>query len=114
MINFSFNDSIFPESLKVTRIASVPNKGTTYLPSDSRPISSLSRLSKIFECSAKDHLIEFCARSSVLYEAQFDFQSNKSTCDALLTYRIEYNVYALALPLPKLPHWTYLFLMAVF
>ena len=84
LINSSFNVGIFPDSLKVARITPVHKKGATDLPSNYRPISSLPLLSKIFERCAKDQLMEFCARSSVLFRGQFGFQKNKSTCDALI------------------------------
>ena len=84
LINMSFQEGIFPDQLKLARITPIHKSGDDSDPSNFRPISCLSYFSKIFEKCVKNRLVKFCNKYSLINSAQFGFQQNKSTCDALI------------------------------
>lgn len=51
-----------------------------------RPISVLSVFSKIFEKILCDQLTRFISKNNILYENQFAFRKEYSTCHALLDF----------------------------
>ena len=84
LINNSFLNGIFPNCLKLARVTPIHKKGNLSDPSNFRPISSLSYISKILENCVKNRLMKFCEKYSLINSIQFGFQPNKSTCDALI------------------------------
>ena len=92
MINLSMCEGIFPDSLKVARIIPVHKKGDPLLPSNYRPISILSYLSKIFEKIIYIRLFNFFDNNNIISPFQFGFQRGMSTFDALVHFsEIVYN-----------------------
>ena len=84
LINLSFETGSFPDLLKIARITPIHKQGNLTDPSNFRPISCLPYLSKIFEKCAKNRLISFCEKFSIISTSQFGFQRHKSTSDALI------------------------------
>ena len=85
LINLSFKQGVFPESLKLACITPIFKKGVVTDCGNYRPIASLPYLSKIFERNMADKLINFLNKYSILSKFQFGFHKNRSACDALLS-----------------------------
>ena len=83
LINLSYNEGVFPNCLKVARITPVYKKGDKSNPSNHRPIASLHYISKVYERSMANRLINFLDKFSIISLSQFGFQRNKSTTDAI-------------------------------
>jgi len=85
-----FNQSVvqgtFPACLKVARITPIFKQGDRTLVSNYRPISTLPILSKIFEKLMCQRLVRFLKLNNILFEGQFGFRENSSTCDAILEF----------------------------
>ena len=84
IINSSFTHGHFPDILKLARITPIHKNGDNQQATNYRPISSLPYLSKIFERSMTNRLINFFDKFNLLSSSQFGFLKNKSTQDALL------------------------------
>ena len=84
LINKSFEEGTFPNSLKLARITPIHKQGDYQDPSNFRPISSLPYISKILEMCVKSRLLSFCSKFSLISPVQYGFQRGKSTCDALV------------------------------
>ena len=84
LINQSFKDGCFPESLKHARITPLYKTGNPSLPCNYRPISILSVLSKIFEKAAHKRLYEHFTSHNLLHRNQFGFRKNHNTTDTLI------------------------------
>ena len=85
LIDNSINKGIFPSALKIARITPIHKEGTYTEPSNFRPISSLSYLSKIYEKFVSLRLLKFCKKISLISPNQFGFQQGISTLDALVS-----------------------------
>ena len=85
MINLAFQSGTFPCSLKSAIVTPVFKNGVKSDPSNYRPISVTSFISKIFEKLILNRLINFLNSNSVLSPRQFGFTKNRSTKDALTT-----------------------------
>ena len=81
----SIRKGIFPNELKIARITPIHKEGPFTEPSNFRPISSLSYLSKIYEKFFYTRLIKFCNKYSIISPRQFGFQRGVSTSDALIS-----------------------------
>ena len=83
-----FNESLasnsFPDSLKIPLVTPIYKIGKKQDPSNYRPISSLSILSKIFESILKDQLMEFLEKDKLLCNRQFGYRKNHSSEQLLL------------------------------
>jgi len=86
MFNMSIRLGKFPTCLKVARIVPVYKSGDAALPSNYRPISILSTLSKVFEKLMCGKLMSFITLNALLSGKQFGFQRNLSTSEALLEF----------------------------
>ena len=84
IINLAIEHGIFPDALKIARVTPVFKSGNTSLLNNYRPISVLSIFSKIFEKIIYNKLIVFIENNNILFEKQFGFRKNNSTCHALL------------------------------
>ena len=76
-----FSSGIFPQKLKISRIAPVFKQGDKDNPSNYRPIRILPYISKIYERCMTNRLISFFDKFS---NSQFGFRKRLSTQDALL------------------------------
>ena len=86
IINQSFIDGIFPDSLKIARITPVFKEGDKSDTNNYRPISVLSILSKIFEKAAYSQLYNYLELNTFLNNNQFGFRTKKSTTHAIINY----------------------------
>lgn len=83
LINQSFSEGIFPQTLKLARVTPIFKKGEKSDPQNYRPISSLPYLSKIFENCMKSRIVSYFNKFNLFAPSQFGFLKNKSTNDAL-------------------------------
>ena len=84
IINKSVKKGIFPEKLKIAKVAPVFKSGNKLDIKNYRPISVLPLFDKIFEKAINSRLTHFLDINNVLCENQFGFQKGKSTADAVL------------------------------
>ena len=84
IINQSYAQGIFPNSLKTAKVIPLFKKGEESQCSNYRPISLLSCFHKIFEKLIKAKVLEFFSNNNVLYKYQFGFRKTHSTNLALL------------------------------
>jgi len=85
IINHSFINASFPDSLKIAKVIPIYKSGSKSDISNYRPISLLNTCSKIYEKLIYVRLIKFINNSNLLYTNQFGFRSGYSTEHALLT-----------------------------
>ena len=86
IINQSFENSHFPNSLKIARITPIFKEGDKNDVNNYRPISVLPIISKIFEKVAYRQLYEYLELNSFLDANQYGFRAKKSTTHAMLNY----------------------------
>ena len=86
IFNLSFQQGLFPSSLKVAKVVPIHKKGDTSVLSNYRPISLLSVLSKLFEKLVHKRLLSFLCHKQILYSKQFGFRPGFSTYMALLDF----------------------------
>jgi len=85
IINLSFNSGIFPDSLKIAKVIPIyKKKGSPFEPTNYRPISILSSLSKIFERAIYVQLNKYITSNHILYSKQYGFRKKKSTKSAII------------------------------
>ena len=81
----------FPSIWKSSSVCPVfKNNGEKSSPSQYRPISLLSVISKLFEALINDKIIDHLERNNLLSDIQYGFRSSRSTADVLtvITHRI--------------------------
>lgn len=81
--NLSLETGIFPSSLKNANVCPIHKAGDTEHPSNYRPISLLTTISKILERVVNKQFMSFLERNNVLSSNQYGFRSNRSTEDAV-------------------------------
>jgi len=86
LFNLSIVSGAFPICLKTARVVPIHKSGDKTLPSNYRPISTLSVLSKLFEKLMARQLIHFLKSHDILSTCQFGFKENSSTSDAILEF----------------------------
>jgi hypothetical protein len=84
IFNKCFELGYFPRKFKVALIKPIPKTKDLENPSNYRPISLLSNLSKIMEKIIKVRLMDFLNKNNFIAGNQYGFQKNKSTKDAVL------------------------------
>lgn len=82
IINSSFNDGIFPDTLKLAKLVPIFKAGDATLPKNYRPISILSSISKIFERLLYNSLESFFIKYKVINKNQYGFQKGSGTLSA--------------------------------
>ena len=75
IINDSFSNGIFPGMMKLAKVVPLYENNSPEDPSNYRPISLLSVLSKITEKLMHTRLYNFLEQHNVLYSLQFGFRS---------------------------------------
>jgi len=70
-INYCFQNSIFPDSLKISKVIPLFKKGNHLDPNNYRPIAILPVWSKIFERALHDRLMTFFRKYNILNNAGF-------------------------------------------
>ena len=80
----SFNQGIFPQSLKTARVVPIHKSGSKTDVSNYRPISLLTSFSKIYEKLMHNRITDFMDSNNSFYEMQYGFRSGRSCEHALL------------------------------
>jgi len=70
--------------MKIAKVVPIFKKGDKHIPSNYRPISLFSVLSKLLERLVHRRIYNFMDKKQLLYNFQFGFQKNHSTSLALL------------------------------
>ena len=76
----------FPLGVKVAKVIPLFKGGLKDFLENSRPISLLSSLSKIFERIIFNRMYNFANKQKTLYEKEFGFQKKKSCVDELIEF----------------------------
>ena len=85
LVNLSLATKEFPDCWKIACVVPIPKSSKPVAPSDYRPISLLSVLSKILEKVVCTQLINYLTRAGLLHPSQYAYRSHHSTEDAVLT-----------------------------
>ena len=83
--NLSIKSRIFPDPCKLAKLKPIFKKGSRMDPSNDRPISLLPLISKIFEKSVHDQMIDYLAQYKILYKYESSFRT-KHLADLCLSY----------------------------
>ena len=83
MVNLSYETNTFPDQLKVATVKAIHKKGGTNDPSQYRPVSILTIISKIFERSAVDQLVTYYNTHNLLNPRQHAYRKYHSTTTSL-------------------------------
>lgn len=84
LINCSFEQGVFPELLKTSKIKPFHKKGNLLNITNYRPITLSSGFSKLFEYAILNRIENFINKFNLLSPAQHGFRPGKSTTSALL------------------------------
>ena len=84
IINKSFNQGIFPSSLKRARVVPIHKGGCKTDVANYRPISLLSSFSKIYEKLMHIRVLNFLDKNGSLFESQYGFRPGMSCEHAIL------------------------------
>ena len=84
IVNTSIVSCVFPESWKVATVVPIFKSGDADVPSNFRPISLLSHLSKVLEKVVCDQLSLYLSTNHILYSRQYAYRHCHSTEDAVL------------------------------
>ena len=84
IFNLSFLNGIFPDSLKIAKVAPVYKAGDSSDLGNYRPISVLPCFSKILECIMYKRLYKYLQENKILYCKQFGFQAGHATDHAII------------------------------
>lgn len=83
-INYCLGEGTFPTKLKTSRIVPIYKSGDSLLPVNYRPINILHDLSKIFESSINERLVNFLNKFKIINKHQFGFQRQSGTLSATI------------------------------
>lgn len=83
IINKCFEEGFFPDEFKIAKIVPLYKSGDAKNPTNYRPISLLSGLSKVMEKIIKRRLIRYLKAKNLIHPSQFGFQEGKNTEDAI-------------------------------
>ena len=84
LVNLSMMTGVFPECLKTACVVPIPKSGDLSEPSNHRPISLLSALSKILEKVVCVQLANYLETNNLLCQSQYAYRSHHSTEDAVI------------------------------
>lgn len=88
LFNLLYDMSMFPEEWSNGMIIPIYKKGNPELPSNYRPITLLSSLSKLFTAILCKRLTQWATDRKIFTEAQFGFRPTYSTTDASFTLNL--------------------------
>ena len=83
LINRSIQEGFFPVCLKTAKVIPIHKNGSFENPSNYRPISLLSSLSKVFEKVLNTRMVEFLEKHQLLSNEQFGFRPKRSCTHAI-------------------------------
>ena len=89
LINWSAVSGIFPNQLKLAKVAPIFKKGDKNQYENFRGISLLTSISKIFELNIKKQLLNFLNQNNILSKYQHGFTETRSTETALSEFHIK-------------------------
>jgi len=84
IINLSLESGVVPDAMKIAKVVQIFKKGDKKIPSNYRPMSLISVLSKLLERFVHRRVYNFMDKKQLLYNFQFGFRKNHSTLLALL------------------------------
>ena len=84
IINLSFKEGTFPQYLKTARIIALHKGGDPTNPSNYRPISILSAISKLLERYIYNRLVKFLMSTGFFTSSRFGFRKEYSTEHTIL------------------------------
>ena len=84
LVNLSYRKSTFPTSMKKAVIKPLHKKNSTEEISNYRPLSILSVVSKIFERSATDQIVQYLEENKLLNPTQHAYRKKHSTTTCLM------------------------------
>lgn len=79
VFNLIITNGQYPDSLKIAKVTPIFKTGDATIPSNYRPISTLSVFTKILEKLLVSRLIGFFDQNNVLYKIQYGFRRGCST-----------------------------------
>ena len=79
LINLSFDTGIFPQSLKIAKVIPIFKKNDPTVMDNYRPISLLPAISKVFERSMANQVMQYFEDNHLFYDGQYGFRPNRST-----------------------------------
>ncbi|KAI5718591.1 hypothetical protein M8J77_023607 [Diaphorina citri] len=91
IFNASFEEGIFPEKFKISKVCPIYKKGCRSDPKNYRPISLLPVFSKLLEKLVKRRLMSYLQKHAILVYEQFGFKPESSTADAISSFL--FNLY---------------------
>ena len=84
LVNLSYKTSTYPSAMKPAVVKSIfKNKGTEEDPQNYRPLSILSVISKVFERSAANQIVEYMEHENLFYSDQHAYRKYHSTTTCL-------------------------------
>ena len=83
LVNISYKTSTFPNSMKKAIVRAIHKKGETDDPGNYRPLSILPIISKIFERSAVNQLVQYLEEKKLLNHIQHAYRKGHSTLTCL-------------------------------
>ncbi|KAK3919186.1 putative RNA-directed DNA polymerase from transposon BS [Frankliniella fusca] len=86
LIQSSFNNGIFPEVLKISKILPLFKKENKEELGNYRPVANISVFAKIYEGVMDTKVRNFLYKHNILSEAQFGFIKDKSTSEAVINF----------------------------
>lgn len=89
-MNTSVTQGIFPDFFKIARVTPIFKANSPENPTNYRPISILSPISKVYESIIYKRLTNFLNSCNILTKCQFGFRKNHST--ALATAELNENM----------------------
>lgn len=84
VFNLIITNGQYPDSLKIAKVTPIFKTGDATIPSNYRPISTLSVFTKILEKLLVSRLIGFFDQNNVLYKMQYGFRRGCSTSTAII------------------------------
>ena len=83
LFQISYDCGIFPIGWKTARVQPIPKKGSKTLPTNYRPISILSVVSKVMEKYLNIEILKYLETNKLIHDRQYGFLNRRSTADLL-------------------------------
>ncbi|XP_052129829.1 uncharacterized protein LOC127751012 [Frankliniella occidentalis] len=86
LVQASFDEGVFPELLKLSKVMPLYKKGEETETGNYRPVANITTFSKIFEIVMEKKLRDYLYRFNILSDTQYGFVKGKSTTDAIVDF----------------------------
>ena len=86
IINLSISKGVFPQDLKLAKVIPIHKSGDVFDKTNYRPVSVLICLSKLFERTIYNQLLEFLNDNDIISPQQYGFRPKRSTELALTSF----------------------------